>query len=72
MRVTLDLDEEIFIVPDKYFTNVDKMNELIEKNGGNKLGYTEYIKKSALKAIEKAENGSKGIFRKSDVTTKKK
>ena len=64
MKITIDTDKEIIIVPDNYFAKIDNMNEPIQKTGGNKLDYVNYIRDSFEKSISKDE----GIKRREDVT----
>ena len=72
MRVSLDLDKDIIIVPDNYFTNIDKMNDVIAKGEGTKVDYTGYIENSFKAAIDKAKANNGGLVRKSDVTVSRK
>lgn len=61
MKITIDTEKEIIIVPDSFYGNVDKMNKNIELGGGTPIDYTEYVKKSFETAI------ANPIKRKSDV-----
>lgn len=63
MKITIDTDKDIIIVPDNYFDKIDNMNELIRKTGGNELDYVNYIKDSFEKSIAKKD----GIKRRDDV-----
>lgn len=68
MRFIIDTDLERIIVPDSFFNQIDKMNQVLVKHGGEnvkKIDYVEYIKE----AIEKAE--ANAPVRKSDVKTLK-
>ena len=68
MRFIIDSDLERIIVPDSFFNQIDKMNQVLVKHGGEnvkKIDYVEYIKE----AIEKAE--ANAPVRKSDVKTLK-
>ena len=68
MRFIIDTDLERIIVPDSVFNQIDKMNQVLAKHGGEnvkKIDYVEYIKE----AIEKAE--ANAPVRKSDVKTLK-
>ncbi len=61
MRITIDTELQAIIVPDSYYMQVDKLNEIITSAGGNKLDYTAYIKTCFDKAYETQ------IVRQSDV-----
>ena len=37
MRITIDTELQAIIVPDSYYMQVDKLNEIIVSAGGNKL-----------------------------------
>ena len=50
MRITIDTDIQAIIVPDSYYTQVDKLNEIIEAAGGKKLVYADYVKTCFEKA----------------------
>ena len=63
MRITIDTDLQCVIVPNSYYEQIDKLNEVIEAAGGNKLDYTQYIKDCFAIAV-----GNK-IVRQSDVGT---
>ena len=39
MRITIDTDLQAIIVPESYYMQVDKLNEVIEEAGGTKLDY---------------------------------
>ena len=68
MRFIIDTDLERIIVPDSFFNQIDKMNQVLVKHGGEnvkKIDYVEYLKE----AIEKAE--ANAPVRKSDVKTLK-
>ena len=68
MRFIIDTDLERIIVPDSFFNQIDKMNQVLVKHDGEKvkkIDYVEYIKE----AIEKAE--ANAPVRKSDVKTLK-
>ena len=45
MRITIDTELQAIIVPDSYYMQVDKLNEIIASVGGNgaKIDYTAYI-----------------------------
>ena len=61
MRITIDTELQAIIVPDSYYMQVDKLNEIITSAGGHKLDYTAYIKSCFDKAYETQ------IVRQSDV-----
>ena len=44
MRIIIDTDIQAIIVPDSYYMQVDKLNEVITEAGGKALDYTAYIK----------------------------
>ena len=44
MRITIDTELNAIIVPNSYYIQVDKLNDVIEAAGGKKLDYTDYIK----------------------------
>lgn len=50
MRITIDTDLQAIIVPESYYMQVDKLNEVIEEAGGTKLDYSEYIESCFNKA----------------------
>ncbi len=52
MRITIDTELQAIIVPDSYYMQVDKLNEIIVSAGGKKLDYTAYIKTCFDKAYE--------------------
>ena len=61
MRIIIDTDIQAIIVPDSYYMQVDKLNEVITEAGGNPLDYTAYIKT----CFDKAYNTQ--IVRNSDI-----
>lgn len=61
MRITIDTELQAIIVPDSYYMQVDKLNEIIASVEGKKLDYTAYIKTCFDKAYETQ------IVRQSDV-----
>lgn len=44
MRIIIDTDIQAIIVPDSYYMQVDKLNEVIAEAGGTRLEYAAYIK----------------------------
>lgn len=52
MRITIDTELQAIIVPDSYYIQVDKLNEIIDEAGGEALDYKKYIKSCFDKAYE--------------------
>lgn len=50
MRIVIDTELQAIIVPESYYMQVDKLNEVITEAGGKKLEYTDYIKTCFEKA----------------------
>ena len=67
MRFIVDTDLERIIVPDSFFNQIDKMNQVLVDNGAadKKIDYVQYIKDAMAKAAANAP------VRKSDVKTLK-
>ena len=65
MRITIDTELQAIIVPDSYYMQVDKLNEIITSVKGNELDYKEYIKTCFDNAYETQ------IIRQSDVAKMK-
>ena len=67
MRFIIDTNLERVIVPDSFFNQIDKMNQVLEENGAGdkKIDYVQYINE----AIEKAKKNAP--VRKSDVKSLK-
>ena len=67
MRFTIDTELERIIVPDSFFNQIDKMNQVLVENGAadKKIDYVQYINE----AIEKAKKNAP--VRKSDVKSLK-
>ena len=65
MRITIDTELQAIIVPDSYYMQVDKLNEIITSVKGNKLDYKDYIKTLFDNAYETQ------IIRQSDVAKMK-
>lgn len=61
MRITIDTELQAIIVPDSYYMQVDKLNEIITSANGTALDYEAYIKTCFDKAYETQ------IVRQSDV-----
>ena len=68
MRFIIDTDLERIIVPDSFFNQIDKMNQVLEQNGAadKKIDYVQYIND----AIEKAQKHPP--VRKADIKSLKK
>ena len=68
MRFTIDTDLERIIVPDSFFNQIDKMNQVLEQNGAadKKIDYVQYINDEIAKAQANAP------VRKDDLKTLKK
>lgn len=56
MRFIIDTNLERVIVPDSFFNQIDKMNQVLVENGAGdkKIDYVQYIKDAMAKAIENA------------------
>lgn len=65
MRIIIDTDLQVIIVPNSYYNQVDALNDIIESAGGKKLDYTEYIETLFQKAYKTK------IIRQSDVAGEK-
>lgn len=63
MRITIDTELQAIIVPNSYYTQIDKLNEVIAAVSEKKLDYTQYIKDCFAAAIENK------IVRQSDIGT---
>lgn len=50
MRITIDTELQAIIVPESYYMQVDKLNEVITEAGGKALDYTAYIRTCFEKA----------------------
>jgi len=68
MRFIIDTELEKIIVPDTFFKQIDKMNDVLVKNGAEdkKIDYVKFINDAIAKAQKNAP------IRKSDVKTAKK
>ena len=66
LRITIDTATNTIIVPNTYYDQIDKMNALLEANGGKKLDYTQYVKDEFEKSI------AQPIKRQSDITKARK
>lgn len=65
MRITIDTELRVIIVPNSYYTQIDRLNEIIAAAGGNRLDYVNYIRDCFNTAIETK------ILRQSDVAALK-
>jgi len=57
MRLIIDTELERVIVPDTFFNQIDKMNAVLAKHGGEqakKIDYVEFIKEAIEKAMKNA------------------
>ena len=52
MKITLDLDTNMIVVPKSFFNNIAKQNETIMKMGGSKIEPEDLIKKAFEIAME--------------------
>lgn len=68
MRITIDTELNRVIVPDTFFRQIDKMNDVLKNNGAEDkvIDYDNYIKESIDKALKNAP------VRKSDVGSLRK
>lgn len=56
MRVTIDLDRDIIIIPDNFFKKIAEENEKLEKYGATPVKAVERIQKSFDIAINDTDN----------------
>lgn len=56
MRVTIDLEREIIIIPDNFFKKVKEDNERLEKFGATPVPGVDRIKKAFEKAMADTDN----------------
>lgn len=68
MRFTIDTELERIIVPDTFFNQIDKMNDVLVKNDAadKKIDYVKFINEAIAKAQQNAP------VRKSDLKSIKK
>ena len=52
MRITIDTELQVIIVPDSYYDHVDRLNEIITEAGADALDYKAYIKTLFEKAYD--------------------
>lgn len=69
MRITIDTDDDIIIVPNNYFEKLAALNKNITGAGGTAFTPVSYIKKSFDIAIADTDNRLK---RAADVVAKRK
>ena len=67
MRIIIDTETEPVIVPDSFYAQIDKINELLVKAGAGekKIDYTQYVED----AVKKAMNNP--FIRKSDLSKRR-
>ena len=56
MRVTIDLDRDIIIIPDNFFKKISEENEKLEKFGAQPVKAIERIKRSFDEAMKDTDN----------------
>lgn len=56
MRVTIDLDRDIIIIPDNFFKKIAEENEKLQKYGAEPVKALDRIKHSYEKAMEDTDN----------------
>ena len=56
MRVTIDLDRDIIIIPDNFFKKIAEDNEKLEKYGAKPVKALDRIKKSFETAMADTDN----------------
>ena len=56
MRVTIDLDRDIIIIPDNFFKKIAEENEKLEKYGATPVKALDRIKHSYEKAMADTDN----------------
>lgn len=56
MRIIIDTELERIIVPDSFFNQIDKMNNVLKEHsqGDEKIDYVQYIRDSYEKAMKNA------------------
>lgn len=52
MRIIIDTEKNLVVVPNTFFKTIDKINQNIELGGGTQVEYVDYIKGQFEKAIE--------------------
>lgn len=56
MRVTIDLDRDIIIIPDNFFKKISEENEKLEKYGAKPVKAIDRIKRSFEEAMKDTDN----------------
>lgn len=56
MRVTIDLERDIIIIPDNFFKKIAEENEKLQKYGAKPVKALDRIKKSYEKAMSDTDN----------------
>lgn len=56
MRVTIDLEREIVIIPDNFFKKIKEDNERLERYGATAVSGVDRIKKAFAKAMDDTDN----------------
>ena len=56
MRVTIDLEREIVIIPDNFFVRIREDNKRVEKFGGTPVSGLDRIKSAFNKAMSDTDN----------------
>lgn len=67
MRIIIDTETEQVIVPDSFYAQIDKINELLVKAGAGekKIDYTQYVEDAMKKAMKNP------FIRKSDLSKRR-
>lgn len=67
MRIIIDTETEQVIVPDSFYAQIDKINELLVKAGAGekKIDYTQYVEDAMTKAMKNP------FIRKSDLSKRR-
>lgn len=66
MCITIDTDTHRIIVPNSFFDQIDKMNDLLTTRGAEKIDYVQFVKEEFAKAIDKP------MLRQSDIAKSRK
>ena len=56
MRVTIDLDRDLVIIPDNYFNKISQENDKLKKFGAQPQGAIDRIKRSFAVAMADTDN----------------
>lgn len=55
MRIIIDTELNRIIVPDSFYSNIEKMNKVLEESGTDKkIDFVEYVKNAFEKAIKES------------------